>query len=159
MVHGQFQLPMHTVLRCHGNIPSEDYEKITLPSPSAFQRLHNDTHVPCSLQSPHSEGIGMITSIRNCPWTVQYMICVLLHPYIVLLGLGDMPKKCNLKFFLNVWPILNLFIFLSQLENEFSLFSSLSFGFKYPVRALCVLLWLSCQWQFGIKQMFVFSYF
>ncbi len=29
------------------------------------RRLHNGTHVPCSLQSPHSEGIGMITSIWN----------------------------------------------------------------------------------------------
>ncbi len=29
---------MHTVLRCHKNIPAEDNEEITsLPSPSAFQ--------------------------------------------------------------------------------------------------------------------------
>ncbi len=38
-------------------------------------------------------------------------------------------------------------------------FSSLSFGFKYPVSAVCVLLSLSYQWQFGVKQLFVFSYF
>ncbi len=42
---------------------------------------------------------------------------------------------------------------------EFSLFSSLSFGFKYPVSAVRVLLRLSYQRQFGIKQLFVFNYF
>ncbi len=31
------------------------------------KRLHNDTHVPCSLQSPHSKGIGMITYIWKMP--------------------------------------------------------------------------------------------
>ncbi len=31
------------------------------------KRLHNGTHVPRSLQSPHSKGIGMITSIWNLP--------------------------------------------------------------------------------------------
>ncbi len=30
-----------------------------------FKQLHNGTLVPCSLQSPHSNGIGMITSIWN----------------------------------------------------------------------------------------------
>ncbi len=35
---------------------------------------------------------------------------------------------------------------------EFSLFSSLSIGFKYPVSAVCILLWLSYQQQFGVKQ-------
>ncbi len=38
---------------------------------------------------------------------------------------------------------------------EFSLFSSLSFGLKYPVS----LILLSYQRQFGIKQLFVFCYF
>ncbi len=29
---------MDTILRCHGNIPAEDYEEIrSLPLPSAFQ--------------------------------------------------------------------------------------------------------------------------
>ncbi len=32
-----------------------------------FKRLNNGSHVPCSLQSPHSKGIGMITSIWNLP--------------------------------------------------------------------------------------------
>ncbi len=31
------------------------------------KRLHNDTHVSCSLQSPHTKGLGMITSIWNLP--------------------------------------------------------------------------------------------
>ncbi len=31
------------------------------------KRLHNDPHVPCSLQRPHSKGIGMITYIWNMP--------------------------------------------------------------------------------------------
>ncbi len=35
------------------------------------KRLNNDTHVPCSLQSPHSKGIGMIASIWNCPQGVR----------------------------------------------------------------------------------------
>ncbi len=29
--------------------------------------LNKDTHMPCSLQSPHSKGIGMITAIWNLP--------------------------------------------------------------------------------------------
>ncbi len=56
----------HTVLhlRCHGNIPAEEDEEITsLP----LTRLHNGMHVHCSLQSPHTKGIGMITSIWNLP--------------------------------------------------------------------------------------------
>ncbi len=32
-----------------------------------FKRLHNDTHVPCSLQSPHYPGIGMIASVWKMP--------------------------------------------------------------------------------------------
>ncbi len=31
------------------------------------KRLHNDTHVSCSLQSPHYKGIGMITSVWKMP--------------------------------------------------------------------------------------------
>ncbi len=57
-----------TMLRCLGNIPAEDNEEMTpLLCQVHSKRLHNGTHVPCSLQSPHSKGIGMITSIWNLP--------------------------------------------------------------------------------------------
>ncbi len=48
------------------------------------KRQHNDTHVPCSLQSLHSKGIEMITSIWNCPWSAGYTIRVSLHPYQII---------------------------------------------------------------------------
>ncbi len=32
-----------------------------------FKWLHNDMHMPCSLQSPHYPGIGMITSVWKMP--------------------------------------------------------------------------------------------
>ncbi len=46
-----------------------------------YKRLHNGTHVPCSLQSPHSNGIGMITSIWNLSENRTVPIRVLSHPY------------------------------------------------------------------------------
>ncbi len=73
-------LLMHTVLRFHGNIPAEDNEEDRSLCQVHSSRLHNDTHVPCSLQSLHSKGIGMIMSIWNCPWTIRYTIRVSLHP-------------------------------------------------------------------------------
>ncbi len=45
-----------------------------------FKRLHNDTHVPCSLQRPHSNGTGMITSIRNLSENRTVPIRVPSHP-------------------------------------------------------------------------------
>ncbi len=44
------------------------------------KRLHNDTRVPCSLQSPHYKGTGMITSIWNMPVNRSTAIRVSLHP-------------------------------------------------------------------------------
>ncbi len=64
------------------------------------KRLHNDTHVPCSLQSPHSKGIGMITSIWNCPWTVRYTIRVSLHPYHLVMSMTESCRwvmQCRLR--------------------------------------------------------------
>ncbi len=49
-----------------------------------FKRLHNGTHVPCSLQSPHSNGIGMITSIWNLSENRMVPIRVPSHPYSTL---------------------------------------------------------------------------
>ncbi len=63
----QRHLLTRTMQRCHRNIPAADNEEITsLPLPSAFQTT-TYTHVPCSLQSTHTKGIGMITSIWNLP--------------------------------------------------------------------------------------------
>ncbi len=44
------------------------------------KRLNNGTQVPCSLQSPHSKGIGMITSIWNLPREPCGSIRVPFHP-------------------------------------------------------------------------------
>ncbi len=45
-----------------------------------FKRLHNGTHVPCSLQSLHSNGIGMITYIWNLSENRTVPIRVPSHP-------------------------------------------------------------------------------
>ncbi len=59
-------LLLHTVLRCHGTGTSQ-LKIMRKLNHSLCQvrskRHHNDTHVPCSLQSPHYKWIGMITSI------------------------------------------------------------------------------------------------
>ncbi len=39
------------LLSCHGNIPAEDNEEDRSLCQVHSSRLHNDTHVPCSLQS------------------------------------------------------------------------------------------------------------
>ncbi len=58
----------YTMLHNHGNITAEDYEEIwSLTLPNAFQTTKYGMHVPCSLQSPHSKGIEMITSIWDLP--------------------------------------------------------------------------------------------
>ncbi len=85
-----------------------------------FKRWNNCTHVPCSLQSPHSKGIGMITSLFGiCPVnrTVRYAYLATLtyidieietyfwaiHLYLVLFT-WDVSSRCQLFHWLDeVW--------------------------------------------------------
>ncbi len=62
-----------TVLHCYGNIPAEDNEEIT-------SLTFCGMHLACSLQSPHSKEIGMITSILKLLREPYISIRVTLHP-------------------------------------------------------------------------------
>ncbi len=67
-----------------------------------FKRQHNCTHVPWSLQSPHSKGIGMITFIWNLP-REPYRATPNIYIYMFILGIlpettvGKHNPPCHLQ--------------------------------------------------------------
>ncbi len=65
----------HTVLRCHGNIPAEDDEEITLPSPSVFQ-TSTWRHARAQL-TPKTP----LQGDRDDHFHLE--LCVSIHPYLI----------------------------------------------------------------------------
>ncbi len=66
------------------------------------KRLHNYTHVPCSLQSPHYKGIGMISSIwkrlLNRSVRDTRIVTPLIYIYIYIRGVTVHKIYCSVRY-------------------------------------------------------------
>ncbi len=95
--------------------------------------LHNSTHVPCSLQSPHYKGIGMITSIWKMPLNRLIRATCIVSPLVVffVFVLLFFVVLCTINGFIILFES-GFIDLLSILFNIYNVFISICFWDTNP---------------------------